>query len=48
MARQPADFKTYEDYVELCQRYREMGLTEMLRWAEKKRDQCQREKRYRK
>lgn len=48
MARHPIDTKTYEDYCELVQRYRDMNLPEMLKWAEKKRDQCQKEKRFRK
>jgi hypothetical protein len=48
MARHAADFKTYEDYVELCERYRGMNLTDMLKWAERKRDQCYKEKRFRK
>jgi hypothetical protein len=47
MARHPADNRFYEDYVELCQRYRDMNLPEMLRWAEKGKARCLKEKRFR-
>jgi hypothetical protein len=33
--RHPIDTKTYEDYLELVNRYRGMGLTEMEAWARK-------------
>ena len=47
MARHAADHRYYEDFVELCTRYREQGLTEMLKYAEQKRDKCLKEKRFR-
>ena len=48
MARHAADYRTYEDFVELCDRYRTEGLTEMLRYAEKGKARCLKEKRFRK
>ena len=47
MARHAADYRTYEDFAELCVRYREQGLTELLKYAEKKKAQCLKEKRFR-
>lgn len=45
--RHAADTRYYEDYVELCNRYKEMGLTEMLKHAERKKAQCLKERRFR-
>lgn len=47
MARHAADFRYYEDFQELATRYREQGLTEMLKYAEKGMERCRKEKRYR-
>jgi hypothetical protein len=47
MARHAADFRYYEDFAELAQRYREQGLTELLKYAEKGMERCRKEKYYR-
>lgn len=47
MARHAADFRYYEDFQEMAARYREQGLTELLKVAEKGMSRCQKEKRYR-
>lgn len=38
--RHPADTLTYEDWLERCADYRARNLGEMLKYAEKKRDQA--------
>ena len=48
MARHAADYRTYEDFVELCERYQALGLTELLKYAEKGKARCLKEKRFRK
>ena len=35
MARHAADFRYYEDFQEMAARYRQQGLTELLKVAEK-------------
>lgn len=47
MARHASDNRYYEDFVELCARYRTMNLPVLLKAAEAGKARCLKEKRFR-